>query len=107
MICVRPRYCLGRGCCVRHVDGTAVCNPAQTLAGFVGYGVRMAMIRIKESDDRAMSQAQPKELDEAVWQAWLKKNKAQEKFRFARRVRVACFAFVFLLGAVLLWTLTR
>ena len=84
-----------------------MCNLAQTLPGFVGDGMSMAMIRIKESDDRTTSQAQPKELDEAVWQAWLKKNKTQEKFRFARRLRVACFAFVFLLGAVLLWTLTR
>ena len=53
-----------------------------------------------------MGQAeQPIELDEAVWQAWIKKNQAQEKFRFERRLRVVCLTSVFLVGAMLLWTL--
>jgi hypothetical protein len=44
--------------------------------------------------------------DEAVWQAWIKKNKAQDKFRFARRVKVMRFAVVFLLAGALLWRFT-
>jgi len=45
------------------------------------------------------------ELSEAVWQAWLKKNKAQDKFRFERRLKV--MGFVVGLGLVigLLWKL--
>ena len=31
------------------------------------------------------------ELDEAVWQAWLKKNKADEKLGLVKRLRVAGF----------------
>ena len=48
---------------------------------------------------------QPKQPDEAVWQAWIKKNQAQDKLRFERRIRVVCLVSVFLVGAALLWTL--
>ena len=47
------------------------------------------------------------ELSEAVWQAWIKKNSAQDRFRFERRLKVmGGFVAVFGLLAVLLWKLT-
>jgi hypothetical protein len=46
------------------------------------------------------------ELSEAVWQAWISKNKAQDRFRFERRLKVMGFVAVFGLLAVLLWKLT-
>jgi hypothetical protein len=45
------------------------------------------------------------ELSEAVWQAWIKKNKAQDRFRFERRLRVMGFVAVPGLVVVLLWKL--
>ena len=46
------------------------------------------------------------ELDERVWQAWLAKNAAQDKVRFARRVRIIGFVAVALVLCGLLWRLT-
>ena len=46
------------------------------------------------------------ELDERVWQAWLAKNAAQDKVRFARRVKVIGFLAVALVLFGLLWKLT-
>jgi hypothetical protein len=43
------------------------------------------------------------ELDEAVWQAWLEKNKAQDKFRFARRLKITARVMVFFAVSALLW----
>ena len=43
------------------------------------------------------------EIDEAVWQAWLKKNKAQDKFRLARRLRIMGATALFFLAGALLW----
>jgi hypothetical protein len=31
-------------------------------------------------------------LDEAVWQAWIKKNEVRDRLRFERRLRVLVFA---------------
>jgi hypothetical protein len=45
------------------------------------------------------------ELDERVWQAWIKKNAAQDKVRFARRVRVLGMLTAFLGLIALLWRL--
>jgi hypothetical protein len=45
------------------------------------------------------------ELDERVWQAWIKKNEAQDKVRFARRVKVIAILTAFLALSVLLWRL--
>ena len=46
-------------------------------------------------------------LDERVWQAWLDKNREQEKARFARRVNVVKFASPILLLIGLFWWLAR
>jgi hypothetical protein len=46
------------------------------------------------------------QLDEAVWQAWLEKNKAEEKLGFVRRRRMAGFVMLFLTAGVLIWRLT-
>jgi hypothetical protein len=45
------------------------------------------------------------ELSEDVWQAWIKKNEAQDSFRFKRRLRVIGFVATFGLVAALLWKL--
>ena len=45
------------------------------------------------------------EVSEAVWQAWIKKNKAQDRFRFERRLRIIGVMAVLGLVAVLLWKL--
>jgi hypothetical protein len=45
------------------------------------------------------------ELSEAVWLAWLKKNKAQDRFRFKRRLKVMGFMVGLGLVAVMLWQL--
>jgi hypothetical protein len=46
------------------------------------------------------------ELYEAVWQAWLKKNKADEKLGLVKRLRVAGFLMQILTVGVLLWRST-
>jgi len=45
------------------------------------------------------------EIDEAVWQAWLKKNKAQDRFRYERRLRVLALVAVFVAVSAILWKL--
>jgi hypothetical protein len=46
------------------------------------------------------------ELDEAVWDAWIRKNKAQDALRFAVRLRAIFFVVVPLIVSALLWRLT-
>ena len=43
------------------------------------------------------------EIDEATWQAWLKKNKAQDRFRYERRLRVMALVAVFVIVSAVLW----
>ena len=43
------------------------------------------------------------QIDEAVWRAWVEKNKAQDKFRFARRLKIMGVVVVFLTVSALLW----
>jgi len=43
------------------------------------------------------------QLDEAVWQAWLKKNKAQDQVRYEKRLKALALVAVFLIVSVLLW----
>ncbi len=43
------------------------------------------------------------QIDEAVWQAWLKKNKGQDAFRYERRLRAMALVAVFLTLSALLW----
>ena len=45
------------------------------------------------------------ELDERVWQAWIKKNAAQDRARFVQRVRVLGIVTAFLGLIALLWRL--
>jgi len=71
-------------------------SAAPVTAGLDG-GLGVGIIRW---DDR------PKQLDEAVWQAWVNKNKAQDEFRFMRRLRVTGFVLVILTAGALLWALT-
>jgi hypothetical protein len=46
------------------------------------------------------------ELDETVWNAWIKKNKAQDTLRLERRLRAIFFVAVPLTVAALLWRFT-
>ena len=43
------------------------------------------------------------QLDERIWQAWMEKNEARDKIRFARRVRVIGLVSAFLALSALLW----
>jgi hypothetical protein len=43
------------------------------------------------------------EIDEAVWQAWLKKNDAQDRFRYERRLKITVLVAVFATVSALLW----
>jgi hypothetical protein len=47
------------------------------------------------------------QIDEAVWRAWAEKNKARDKFRFARRLRIMGVVAVFLTVSALLWRFLR
>ena len=43
------------------------------------------------------------QIDEAVWQAWLKKNRAQDQSRYEGRLRAMALLAVFLTLSALLW----
>ena len=43
------------------------------------------------------------EIDEAVWQAWIKKNELRDKLRFKRRVRILALAVGIAGLTALLW----
>jgi len=43
------------------------------------------------------------QVDERIWQAWLEKNDALDKVRFARRLRVIGLIAVLVAVSVLLW----
>jgi hypothetical protein len=54
--------------------------------------------------DEFMLQAEKNsQIDEAVWQAWLKKNKAQDRIRYERRVKITALVAVFVTVSALLW----
>jgi hypothetical protein len=43
------------------------------------------------------------QIDEGVWQAWLKKNEAQDRIRYKRRVKITALVAVFVTVSALLW----
>ena len=43
------------------------------------------------------------QIDEGVWQAWLEKNKAKDRFRYERRLRVMALVAIFVTLLALLW----
>jgi hypothetical protein len=45
------------------------------------------------------------EIDETTWQAWLEKNRAQDRIRYERRLRAMALVAVFLTVSGLLWKL--
>ena len=47
------------------------------------------------------------QIDKAVWRAWLEENKAQDKFRFERRLKIMGVVAVFLTVIALLWRFIR
>jgi hypothetical protein len=58
-------------------------------------------------DGRPQPNNNDPQLDEAVWNAWVKKNEIKEKIRYARRRKV--FGIILVLGIVLLlaWRFTQ
>jgi hypothetical protein len=58
-------------------------------------------------DAQAQSTNSDPRLDEAVWNAWVKKDETRDKIRFARRKTV--FGIILVLGVVALfvWGFTR
>ena len=50
--------------------------------------------------------ANSRQVDERTWQAWIQKNEAQDKVRFARRVKVIELVSLFLALSALLWRFT-
>jgi hypothetical protein len=55
-------------------------------------------------DNNFMSQpSKDSEIDEAIWNAWLAKNKAQDRFRYERRLRIIALTAVFIVVSALLW----
>jgi len=50
----------------------------------------------------SINDTQDPQLDEAVWQAWVKNNAAMDKFRFARHMKViGVLALLLAVGALL------
>jgi hypothetical protein len=45
------------------------------------------------------------QIDEAVWDAWVKKNKALDRFRYERRLRIMTIVAVFVVVSTLVWRL--
>lgn len=43
------------------------------------------------------------EIDEAIWNAWLEKNKAHDRFRYDRRLRIITLIAVLIMVSRLLW----
>jgi len=58
-----------------------------------------------KSKEGIMVETESTEISEAVWQAWIEKNKAQDIFRFNRRLRVIGLMAVLVPAALLLWKL--
>ena len=43
------------------------------------------------------------QVDEGVWQAWLKKSEMQDRLRYERRLKALALLAVFLVVSALLW----
>jgi hypothetical protein len=58
-------------------------------------------------DGRPQPNSNDPQLDEAVWNAWVKKNEIKDKIRYARRRKV--FGIILVIGVVVLlaWRLTQ
>ena len=48
---------------------------------------------------------EPPVLDEKVWQAWLAKNRRNERLHFVKRLKVMLFLSPLVLAALLFWLL--
>ena len=46
------------------------------------------------------------QLDEAVWDAWVKKNEAKDKISFARRKKALGIVLIIVVVALLVWRFT-
>ena len=47
------------------------------------------------------------QLDEEVWQAWLRKNDAKDKIRLARRKKLLAIILMLGITAIVLWRIAR
>ena len=58
-------------------------------------------------DGRPQPQNTDPQLDEELWNAWVKKNEAKDQTRFAGRKKITVILFVFGIVLLLVWRLTR
>jgi hypothetical protein len=57
-------------------------------------------------DGRSQSTNGDPQLDEAVWNAWVKKNETRDKIRFARSKKIVGIILVLGFMALLVWKFT-
>ena len=58
-------------------------------------------------DGRPQSNNSDPQLDEAVWNAWVKKNEIKDKIRYARRKKVLGILLVLGVVVLLTWRFTQ
>jgi hypothetical protein len=47
------------------------------------------------------------QLDEKVWQAWVRKNEIRDRVRLARRKKLLAFVLLLGVAAIVLWRVAR
>jgi hypothetical protein len=68
------------------------------------YGLKVVKNGFFVRTDKSSEQIdKPQQVDEAVWQAWLKKNRARDRVTFERRLTIWALVMVFLTVSMLLW----
>lgn len=58
-------------------------------------------------DDRSLQPNRDPQLDEAIWNAWVKRNESKDKIRLARRKQLLCIILVVGVVVLLIWRFTR
>ena len=58
-------------------------------------------------EGRQQSDNSDPQIDEAVWNAWVKKNAAKDEIRFARRKKMFGILVVLAVVVALVWRFTR
>jgi len=58
-------------------------------------------------DGRSQSSDNDPQIDEAVWNAWVKKNETMDKIRSARRKKIVAVILVLGVVVLLVWRFTR
>lgn len=58
-------------------------------------------------DERPQSKTSDPQIDEAIWNAWVKKNETMDAIRFARRKKILGIILVLGIAVLLVWRFTR